>query len=103
MTPKIYPQNLHTPKKIFIFLKTPKNIEIQNFEPQKMDRAYVLRMRENIRVPPPPTPPPLAMSYELNRENLGDITRASHELLHRLTRHKCNIVGQAHEILAHSI
>ena len=45
------------------------------------------------------------MSYELNRENLGDrpITRASHELLHRLTRHKCNIVGQAHEILAHII
>ena len=43
------------------------------------------------------------MSYELNRENLGDITRASHELLHRLTWHKCNIVGQAHEILAHTI
>ena len=43
------------------------------------------------------------MSYELNRENLGDITRASHELLHRLTRHKCYIVGQAHEILAHII
>ena len=29
------------PQKIFIFLKTPKNIEIQNFEPQKMGRAYV--------------------------------------------------------------
>ena len=43
------------------------------------------------------------MSYELNRENLGDFTRASHELLHRLTRHKCNIVRQAHEILAHII
>ena len=28
-------------KKIFVFLKTPKNIEIQNFEPKKMDRAYV--------------------------------------------------------------
>ena len=27
--------------KIFIFLKTPKNIEIQNFEPKKMTRAYV--------------------------------------------------------------
>ena len=40
MTPKIYPQNLHTPK-IFIFLKTQKNIEIQNFEPPKMVRAYV--------------------------------------------------------------
>ena len=41
MTPKKYPQNLHTPKKIFIFLKTQKNIEIQNFEPKKMGRAYV--------------------------------------------------------------
>ena len=31
------------PKKIFIFLKTTKkkNIEIQNFEPQKIARAYV--------------------------------------------------------------
>ena len=39
------PQNISTkssyPKKIFIFLKTPKNIEIQNFEPKKMGRAYV--------------------------------------------------------------
>ena len=29
------------PQKIFIFLKTPKNIEIQKFEPQKITRAYV--------------------------------------------------------------
>ena len=29
------------PKKIFIFLKTQKNIEIQNFDPKKMGRAYV--------------------------------------------------------------
>ena len=40
-----WPQkNIHKvfiPKKIFIFLKTQKNIEIQNFEPKKMDRAYV--------------------------------------------------------------
>ena len=28
-------------KKILIFLKTQKNIEIQNFEPKKMGRAYV--------------------------------------------------------------
>ena len=40
MTPKKYPLNLHTPK-IFSFLKTPKNIEIQNYEPQSIDRAYV--------------------------------------------------------------
>ena len=41
MTPKKYPQNFHTKKKIFIFLKTPKNIEIQKFDPKKMVRAYV--------------------------------------------------------------
>ena len=39
------PQKISTkssyPQKIFIFLKTPKNIEIQNFEPQKMGRTYV--------------------------------------------------------------
>ena len=29
------------PKIIFIFLKTQKDIEIQNFEPKKMGRAYV--------------------------------------------------------------
>ena len=39
--PKKYPQNLYTPQKILIFLKTPKNIEIQNFEPPKMGRANV--------------------------------------------------------------
>ena len=39
------PQKISTkslyPKKIFIFLKTQKNIEIQNFGPKKMGRAYV--------------------------------------------------------------
>ena len=40
MTPKKYLQNLRT-QKIFIFLKTLKNIEIQNFEPPKITRAYV--------------------------------------------------------------
>ena len=38
------PKNIHkisiTPK-IFLFLKTPKNIEIQNFEPKKITWAYV--------------------------------------------------------------
>ena len=29
------------PQKIFIFLKTQKHIEIQKFDPKKMDRAYV--------------------------------------------------------------
>ena len=39
------PQKISTnssyPPKIFIFLKTQKNIEIKNFEPQKIARAYV--------------------------------------------------------------
>ena len=39
------PQKISTkssyPQKIFKFLKAPKNIEIQNFEPKKMGRAYV--------------------------------------------------------------
>ena len=38
--PKKYPQNLHTPKNIH-FSENPKNIEIQNFEPKQMGRAYV--------------------------------------------------------------
>ena len=41
------------PKKIFIFMKTQKNIEIQNFKPpQKMGRAYVCV--EISEYPPPP-------------------------------------------------
>ena len=47
------PKNIHNffiPQNIFIFLKTPKNIEIQNFKPQKMVRAYLIY--ETIRVPP---------------------------------------------------
>ena len=39
MNPKKYPQNLHTLKNIN-FSENPKNIEIQNFKPQKMTRAY---------------------------------------------------------------
>ena len=40
------------PQKMFIFLKTQKNIEIQNFEPKKIGRAYVcVKISE---YPPPP-------------------------------------------------
>ena len=46
---KISTKSLY-PQKIFIFLKTPKNIEIRNFEPKKNGPS--LRMCENIRVPP---------------------------------------------------
>ena len=46
------------PPKIFIFLKTPKNIEIQNFEPPKIGRGYVcVKISEY-------TPGPLANSAE---------------------------------------
>ena len=55
MTPKQYPQNLHTPQKTFMFLITPQNIEIQNFELQKIAGAYVcVNLTE---YPPPPLDP----------------------------------------------
>ena len=47
------PKDIHKifiPQKIFIFLKTLKGIEIQNFEPQN---GASPRMNENIIVPPP--------------------------------------------------
>ena len=49
MTPKDI-HKIFIPQKIFIFLKTLKGIEIQNFEPQN---GLSLRMNENIIVPPP--------------------------------------------------
>ena len=52
--PKKYPQNLHTPKNIH-FSEAPKTTEIQNFEPQKLARAYLCM---KIPEPPPPPPPP---------------------------------------------
>ena len=51
MTPKDI-HKIFIPQKIFIFLKTLKGIEIQNFEPQN---GASLRMNENIIVPPPPS------------------------------------------------
>ena len=57
------PQKISTkssyPKKIFIFLKTQKNIEIQNFEPKKMGRAYVC-----VKISEYPPPPPWALSLQ---------------------------------------
>ena len=60
MTPKKYPQNLHTPQKLF-FLNPPppkkkkkKNSEIQNFEPKRQpEPRFVWKYQSN---PPPPTP-----------------------------------------------
>ena len=67
MTPKKIHKILIPPKK-FIFLKTPKNIEIQNFEPQKMDRAYVC---VKILEYPPPLPLGLvaALRIRIGRNN----------------------------------
>ena len=50
MTPKNISTKSSYPKKIFIFLKTQKIIEIQNFEPKKNGPS--LRICENIRVNP---------------------------------------------------
>ena len=50
--PKKISTQSSNPPKIFIFLKTQKNIEIQSFEPQKIGRAYVcVKISE---YPPPP-------------------------------------------------
>ena len=46
------------PQKLFIFLKTPKNIEIQNFSPKQMTQAYVCMKYQSTPPPPPPPPPP---------------------------------------------
>ena len=51
MTPKDI-HKIFIPQNFFIFLKTLKGIEIQNFEPQN---GASLRMNENIIVPPPPS------------------------------------------------
>ena len=52
MTPKKYPQNLHTQNNVHL-LKPPKNNEIQNFGPPKNDPS-LRNMYETIRVPHPP-------------------------------------------------
>ena len=51
MTPKDI-HKIFIPQKLYIFLKTLKGIEIQNFEPQN---GASPRMNENIIVPPPPS------------------------------------------------
>ena len=53
MTPKDI-HKIFIPQKLYIFLKTLKGIEIQNFEHQN---GASPRMNENIIVPPPPPPP----------------------------------------------
>ena len=54
---KIYIHKIFIPPKIFIFLKTQKYIEIQNFEPKKkkkkIARAYVCVKKTEYPPPPP--------------------------------------------------
>ena len=54
MTSQKYPQNLHT-RKIFIYLKTQKDVEIKYFTHPKMVWAYEC-MKISMYPPPPPTP-----------------------------------------------
>ena len=69
MTPKYRPI-LWLPKKIStkssytknIHLKTPKNIEIQNFEPQKITLAYVCK-KNNQSTPTPVQFSPKTVHY----------------------------------------
>ena len=51
--PNKIPTKSSYPQKIFIFLKTPKNIEFRISNPENWPS---LRMCENIRVPTPPPP-----------------------------------------------
>ena len=60
MTPKDI-HKIFIPQKLYIFLKTLKGIEIQNFEPQN---GASPRMNENIIVPPPPPPSTLSSQIE---------------------------------------
>ena len=72
--PPKYPQNLQTPKSIFL---NPQNIEIQNYEPPKNDPS--LRMYENIRVTPSPPSWELTLTFLLNNLRLWGLTVADSE------------------------
>ena len=51
------PKNIHKifiPSKNIHFSENPKNIEIQNFEPKKMGRAYICVKISEYPTPPPP-------------------------------------------------
>ena len=41
MTPKKYPQNLHTPKKYLFFYKPKKILKFKILDPKQMSGAYV--------------------------------------------------------------
>ena len=91
MTPKKSSQYFHT-QKIFIFLKTKKNIEIQNFEPKKMGRAYVC-MKISKYPPPPPPGAQARLSLHLSKCHIVEITcRGSYMSgTHSFTHNLCHI------------
>ena len=69
------PKNIHKifiPSKIFIFLKIPKNIEIQNFEIKKMTRTYVC-----MKISEYPPPPPGGMEVNTFKPNILFMTLAN--------------------------
>ena len=75
------PKDIHKifiPQKIFIFLKTLKGIEIQNFEPQN---GASPRMNENIIVPPPP---PSTLSSQIETGAGGVQTQITEKTLIRV-------------------
>ena len=82
------PKNIHKifiPQKIFHFLKTPKNIEIQNFEPQKMTRAYVcMNISEYLSPPPPGTHGAARKSQTtIKRHQKDKVSKATSSLIPR--------------------
>ena len=77
MTPKDI-HKIFIPQKIFIFLKTLKGIEIQNFEPQN---GASPRMNENIIVPPPP---PSTLSSQIETGAGGVQTQITEKTLIRV-------------------
>ena len=70
MTPKDI-HKIFIPQKLYIFLKTLKGIEIQNFEPQN---GASPRMNVNIIVPPPPPLHPLLADRNRGRGVQTQIT-----------------------------
>ena len=72
MTPKKYPQNLHTPKKYKFFWKPKKILKFRILNSKKMCRAYVC---VTISEYPPPPPPGAVIfkslyMYKNKRENV---------------------------------
>ena len=74
-----YIHKIFIPPKIIIFLKPPKNIEIQDFEPPKMVPAYVYIWKSQ----PPPLPPPHTHSWRI-RMWKADVTKIRLRKWHQL-------------------